>query len=91
MGRICGRAAGTAEGQAQKRGAGNGEHIVEFVVALLFDLVFGDLRGVRSRAEEARRHERQRVLRRELVACDLPAHELIVGRSELSVLMTKSR
>ena len=66
-----------ADGEAEEGAAGRREHVVDRVVARAFDFVGGDLRGEDARAEEAGGHQRERVLRLELVARDLPAHELI--------------
>ena len=71
-------AAGAADRQAEHRGADRAEHVVELVVAVLLDLVLGDLRAVDAGGQEAGRRQGQRVVRLELVAGDLPLDERVV-------------
>ena len=86
-------AAGAADRQAEHRRAGGGQHVVELVVALLFDLVGGDLRGVTPPAEKARGHQRQRVFDSGSISSPASCQRTNVsyGMSWLSALMTKSR
>ena len=70
-------AAGAADRQAQHGRAERGGHVVQLVVALFFDLVGRDLRGVRAGRQKPGRHQRQVVVGLELVAGNLPADELI--------------
>ena len=71
-------AAGAADGEAEHGGAGGRGHVVERVVARPLDFVGRDLRRKDAGAEKAGRLQGQRVLRRELVAGELPPHELVV-------------
>ena len=71
-------AAGAADRQPQHRRADRGRHVVQLVVALFFDLVGRDLRGMRAGSQKAGGHQGQVVVRLELVAGDLQPHESVV-------------
>ena len=64
-----------ADRQTQDRRSGRGQHVVEFVVPLLFDLVFRDLRAVHAGCQKAGRHHGQTVVRGEFITGQLPANE----------------
>jgi hypothetical protein len=57
------------------------QHVVHFVVAVLFDFVLGDLSRMHSCGQKAGRHQCEAIIRRKLIACDLPAHELVIRHS----------
>ncbi len=75
--------AGTAHGEAQHGGPRRGQHVVQFVVALLFDFVFRDLRAVDAGGQKAGRHHRQAVVRGQFIAGQLPANKRVERQVEI--------
>ena len=68
----------TPDRQAEERRTGRRRHVIERVVSSPLDFVRRDLSREHARSEEPGRHHRQRIARLELVASELPLHELIV-------------
>ena len=66
-----------ANRQPEERAARRGQHVIQRVVARALDFVRGDLRRENAGTEKAGGHQRERILRLELVARELPARELI--------------
>ena len=65
-------------GHPQHRRAHRANHVVEFIVACRFEFFLRQLGWEHTGPKKTGRHQRQRILRRNLVACNLPAHKLIV-------------
>ena len=82
-------AAGTADGQPQHAGAHGVGHVVEFIVASRLKLLFGQLCWEHARAQKTGGHHRQRFIRGKFIACQLPAHELVVGHAGVERLDDK--
>jgi len=69
--------AGAADGEAEHGGSGSGGHVIEFIVAGAFEFLLGELGGEDASAEEPGGHHCEWVVRRDLIACELPADELV--------------
>ena len=69
--------AGAADGEAEHGGSGSGGHVIEFIVAGAFEFLLGELGGEDASAEEPGGHHGEWVVRRDLIACELPADELV--------------
>ena len=71
-------ATSATNGHPQHRRTHRANHVVEFIVACRFEFFLRQLGWEHTGPKKTGRHQRQRILRRNLVACNLPAHKLIV-------------
>ena len=65
-------------GHPKHRRAHRANHVVEFIVACGFEFFLCQLSWKHTGPKKTSCHQRQRILRRNLVACNLPAYKLIV-------------
>ena len=69
----------TTDGQTQKRNAGGHDHVVQFVVTSRLKFGFGQLSRKSTGSQKPGGHHRQRVVRGQFIAGQLPLHELVIG------------